>query len=75
MLFTVRDVPSDNIMLSRLQKTVASGSPVKTHVRVNTGGSVMGVVWRLNWSGPVMCTTPEGGAKKANLLVLRDRNI
>ena len=76
MLFTVRDVPSDNMLesLSRVQMTVASGSPVKTHVRVNTGGSVMGVVWRLNWSGPVMAGAPEGGADKANLLVLRDRD-
>ena len=76
MLFTVRDVPSDIMSrVSRVQMTVASGSPVKTQVRVNTGGSVMGVVWRLNWSGPVMAGAPEGGAEKANLLVLRDRNI
>ena len=73
MLFTVRDVPSDNMLVSRVQMTVASGSPVNTQVRVNTGGSAMGVVWRLNWT--VMAGAPEGGAEKANLLVLRDRNI
>ena len=34
---------------------------METQVRVNTGGSVVGVVWRLNWSGPVVSTTPEKG--------------
>ena len=44
---------------SRVQVTVVAGPPVETQVRVNTGGSAVGVVWRLNWSGPVMVGAPE----------------
>ena len=66
-LVTVGEMPSDNLILSRLQVIVAVGSPVKTQVRVNTGGSVVGVVRRLNWSGPVIIITPKGGTEKSNL--------
>ena len=44
---------------SRVQVTVVAGPPVEIQVRVNTGGSAVGVVWRLNWSGPVMVGAPE----------------
>ena len=67
MLVTVGEMPSDNTLLSRLQLIVAVGSPVKTQVKVNTGGSVVGVVRRLNWSGPVIIITPKGGTEKSNL--------
>ena len=67
VLVTVGEVPSDNTFVSsRHQKTVAVGSPVKTQVRVNTGVSAVGVVWRLNWSGPMMLSA-EGGVEKSNL--------
>ena len=66
-LVTVGERPSDNSILSRLQVIVVVGSPVKTQVRVNSGGSVVGVVRRLNWSGPVIITTPKGGTEKSNL--------
>ena len=54
-------MPSDNTFPSpsRVQVTVVAGPPVETQVRVNTGGSAVGVVWRLNWSGPVMAGAPE----------------
>ena len=67
MLVTVGEVPSDNTLRSRLQVIVAVGSPVKTQIKVNTGGSAVGVVRRLNWSGPVIITTPKGGTEKSNL--------
>ena len=62
MLVTVGEVPSDNSLSSRLQVTVAVGSPVKTQVRVNTGGSAVGMVWRLNWGRPVTLSA-EGGVE------------
>ena len=49
---------------SRVQVTVVAGPPVETQVRVNTGGSAVGVVWRLNWSGSVMVGAPEGERAK-----------
>ena len=64
MLITIGEVPSDNTSPSRIQMTVVAG-PVKTQVRVNTGGSAVGVVWRLNWSGLVMAGAPEGGVEKS----------
>ena len=45
---------------SRVQLTVVAGPPVETQFRVNIGGSAVGVVWRLNWSGLVTdVTAPE----------------
>ena len=54
---------------SRVQVTVVAGPPVETQVRVNTGGSAVGVVWRLNWSGPVNGCTPEVGKGKVIWIV------
>ena len=46
--------------------TVASGSPVKIQVRVNTGGSAVGVLRRLKWSLPMISTAPEKGEEKTS---------
>ena len=66
VLITIGEMPSDNTFPSpsRVQMTVVAG-PVKTQVRVNIGGSAVGVVWRLNWSGLVMAGAPEGGVEKS----------
>ena len=67
MLVIVWVVPfaAENLAFSfRVQMTVASGSPVKIQVRMNTGGSAVGVVWRLKWSLPKISTAPEKGAEK-----------
>ena len=44
---------------SRVQVTVVAGPPVEIQVSVNIGGSAVGVVWRLNWTGSVIVTSPN----------------
>ena len=42
-----------------VQEIVVAGPPVEIQVRVNTGGLVVGVVRRLNWSESLIATMPE----------------
>ena len=56
---TTREVTPVAAAPSRVQVIVVAGPPVETQVRLNTGGSAVGVVWRWNWIGTVIATTPE----------------